>query len=175
MSGYNVHHNFRSSTVFKSRVRFLVAFAAVTVIAACSDEPASPGPSAPLAGLSLGNSNDTTTGTNEPGVVTPGSFHGFVIGRGTGPDTFATAPRISGATITAYPHLGFDGETPRVGQPVGSVTTNSEGFFQFPVIAGGPYVVTIKPPAGSEYQGQYALTTISNTSNSGNWWVVLQK
>lgn len=161
--------------MFKSRVLFLVAFTAVTVVGACSDDPSSPGPIAPLAGLALGNSNDTITGSVQPGVATPGSFHGYVIGKGIGLDTIATAPRMVGATITAYPHLGYDGETPKVGESVGSVTTNSDGFFQFPVIPGGDYVVTVKPPAGSEYKGQYVTTTISNASNSGNWWVVLQK
>jgi hypothetical protein len=129
----------------------------------------------PLAGLSRGNANDTIVGNHTPGVTTPGSFHGYVIGTGTGPDTIATAPRIVGATITAYPHLGYDGETPRVGEAAGSVTTDANGFFQFPTIPGGDYVVTIRPPASSEYKGQYATTHISNVSNTGNWWVVLSK
>ena len=160
--------------MFQPRALFIAAAVAVVAAAACSDDPASP--SVPeLAGLSRGNSNDTTSGQTTPGTTTPGSFHGFVLGRGTGPDTIATAPRIVGATITAYPHLGFDGETPRVGAAVGSVTTDANGFFQFPTIPGGDYVVAIRPPAGSEYQGQYALTTISNISNTGNWWVVLSK
>ena len=160
--------------MFQPRALFIAAIVAAVAAAACSDDPAAP--VAPeLAGLSRGNSNDTTSGQTTPGTTTPGSFHGFVIGRGTGPDTIATAPRIAGATITAYPHLGFDGETPRVGASAGSVTTDANGFFQFPTIPGGDYVVTIRPPAGSEYQGQYALTTISNISNTGNWWVVLSK
>jgi hypothetical protein len=98
-----------------------------------------------------------------------------VLGKGTGVDTIATAPRIVGATITAFPHLGFSGETPIVGDPVGSVATDENGYFEFPTIPGGDYVVTIKPPSGSEYNGQYALTTISSYSSSANWWVVLSK
>lgn len=159
--------------MFQSKGLLVAAAVMALAVAACSDEPASPS-SSPLAGLSLGNSNDTTIGNPTPGV-TPGSFHGFVVGRGTGPDTMATAPRIMGATITAFPHLGFDGETPRVGDAVGSVTTDANGFFQFPTIPGGAYVVTVKPPAGSDDKGQYVLAHISSVSNSGNWWLVLSK
>jgi hypothetical protein len=161
--------------MFQSKALFIAAAVAVIAAAACSnDDPAAPSTSV-LAGLSRGNTNDTINGQTTPGTTTPGSFHGFVIGRGTGLDTIATAPRIVGATITAYPHLGYDGETPRVGAAVGSVLTDANGFFQFPTIPGGNYVVTIKPPTGSEYQGQYATTTISSVSNTGNWWVVLSK
>jgi hypothetical protein len=157
------------------RIRIVSLGAAVVTaltLAACSDEQSTTPSSTVLAGLAQGESNDTTTGQPSVGA-TPGAFHGFVMGRGTGPDTFATAPRINGATITAYPHLGFDGDTPRVGDAVASVTTDANGFFQFPTIPGGAYVVTIRPPAASGLQGQYALTTISSVSDSGNWWVVL--
>ena len=160
--------------MYRSRGFFIAAAVATIAVAACSEDPASPASSA-LAGLSPGNSNDTTVGNPTPGTPTPGSFHGFVIGHGTGPDTIASAPRIVGATITAYPLLGYDGETPRVGDAVGSATTDANGFFEYATIPGGDYVVTIKPPVGSEYKGQYATTTISSVSSSGNWWVVLSK
>jgi hypothetical protein len=158
--------------MYRMRIAAVGAVVTALVIGACQKDETTTGPGGPiLAGLSEGNSNDTTVGNPAPGTTTPGSFHGYVIGRGTPPDTFATAPRIQGATITAYPHLGYDGDTPRMGDPVGSVQTDASGFFQFPEIPGGAYVVTVTPPSG--FLGQYITTTISNVSNSGNWWVVL--
>jgi hypothetical protein len=53
------------------------------------------------------------------------------------------------------------------------VTTDASGYFQFPTIAGGAYVVTVVPPAGSAFTGTYITASVSNVSNSGTWWVVL--
>ena len=156
------------------RVILISGIAALAVAVACSDDSTSPHPSV-LAGLAAGKSNDTTVGQPGPGSTQPGSFHGYVLGHGVGPDTFATAPRIQNATITAYPHLGYDGDTPLVGDPAGTVKTDANGFFQFPTIPGGAYVITVTPPAGSDYRGQYITGTISEVSNSGTWWVVLSK
>lgn len=160
----------------KLGVRALPIAAAVAValtIAACAGDSGTNPTKDLLAGLAHVTSNDTVIGTPPVDNPTPGSFHGFVIGHGTGVDTMVTAPRIVGATVTAYPQLGFDGDTPRLGNSVGSVTTDAAGAFQFPEIPGGNYVVLVQPPAGSGYRGVYILATISNVSNSGNWWVVL--
>jgi len=150
------------------------AMVGAMTLAACQGDSTNPTTDV-LAGVAHVTSNDTTIGTPPVGTTTPGSFHGFVIGHGTGVDTITTAPRMVGATITAYPHLGFDGDTPRIGDPVGTVTADAAGAFQFPEIPGGPYVVIVRPPAASGYHSVYILATISNVSNSGNWWVVLSQ
>ncbi|HVZ49325.1 MAG TPA: hypothetical protein VG916_11115 [Gemmatimonadaceae bacterium] len=154
----------------------IMAAAAAVALAACShDGPTTPAPASPLAGLSAGASNDTTDATTPVVPTSPGSFHGVVLGHGTGTDTLNTAPRMAGSVITAYPLLGYDGDTPRVGDSVGTVTAGADGTFQFPTIAGGTYVVTVVPPTGSGYRGIYITATISNVSNSGSWWVVLSQ
>jgi hypothetical protein len=150
------------------------AMVGAMALAACQGDSTNP-TTGVLAGVAHVTSNDTTIGTPPVGTTTPGSFHGFVIGHGTGVDTMLTAPRIVGATVTAYPQLGFDGSTPLIGDPVGTVTTDASGTFQFPEIAGGNYVVVVRPPASSGYRSVYILATISNVSNSGNWWVVLSQ
>lgn len=148
------------------------AVAVAVTLAACAGDSTNP-TSNLLAGAAHVTSNDTVVGTPPEGTTTPGSFHGFVLGHGTGVDTFTTAPRIQGATVTAYPHLGYNGQTPILGDPVGTVTTDATGAFQFPEIAGGNYVVLVTPTAASGYRPVYILAQISNVSNSGTWWVVL--
>lgn len=156
-------------------VPLAVVVVAAMAIAACHGDGTTSPKTNTFEGLARVSSNDTVTGSPPVGTTTPGAFHGFVLGHGTGSDTMATAPRLAGSTITAYPHLGFDGETPRTGDPVGSVTADATGAFQFPEIAGGPYVVLVQPPASSGYRPVYILATISSVSNSGSWWVVLSR
>lgn len=143
--------------------------------AACSDDTTGIEPSI-LRGLSQGESNDTVgTTPPPPGEATPGSFHGFVLGPGTGPDTMATAPRLQGVVVTAYPLLGWSGQEPSVGDAAARMTTAANGEFQSPTIAGGEYVVTFVPPANSIYRGVYVTTTIHDGSDGGNWWVILPR
>lgn len=143
--------------------------------AACSDNPTTVSPSV-LRGLSQGESNDTVGTTPPPPTqATPGSFHGFVLGPGTGPDTMATAPRLQGVVVTAYPRLGYSGQEPKVGEAVATMSTDANGAFQSPTIPGGEYVVTFVPPENSIYRGVYVTTTIYDGSNGGNWWVVLPR
>ena len=154
----------------------ILAVAAALSAAACSsDGPLAPQPDSPLAGLTSGTSNDTVTTSTPVEPSSPGSFHGVVLGHGTGTDTLNTAPRLAGSIITAYPLLGYDGDTPRLGTSVGSVTAGADGTFQFPTIPGGTYVVTVVPPSGSGYRGTYITGLISNVSNSGTCWVVLSQ
>ena len=127
-----------------------------------------------IAGLAEAASNDTTSGPPPtPANPTPGSFHGYVIGPGTGPDTIATAPRVAGTVITAYPHTGWVGSEPTVGPAAASVTADANGFFQTPTIPGGEYVVTFVPPSSSPFRGVFVMTTIFSGSSTGTWWVLL--
>lgn len=149
----------------------LLLFAA----AACSEKPTTVEPSI-LRGLSQGESNDTVgTAPPPPTQATPGSFRGFVLGPGTGPDTMATAPRLEGIVVTAYRLLGWSGQEPSVSDAIATMTSDAGGTFQSPTIPGGEYVVTFVPPASSIYRGVYVTTTIHAASSDGNWWVVLPR
>lgn len=152
----------------------LLVAASLAVITACSETPPTDISGSPLRDLVSAASNDTTgTVPPPPTSPTPGAFHGFVLGHGTGPDTMATAPRLQNVAITVYPHLGFNGSQPSVGSAVAAMTTNASGEFQSPTLPGGDYVITFVPPDNSEYRGVYVTTTIHAGSSNGNWWVVL--
>lgn len=152
----------------------MAGLAALIVAVACADEgPTTPGPTT-LMGLVEVESNDTIATQPPPEApATPGAFHGFVLGHGTGPDTMATAPRLQGVVVTAYPHLGWNGSNPVVGEASATRTTDANGAFQFPVLPGGEYVVTFVPPASSTYGATFVTTTIHSGSDEGNWWVIL--
>ena len=157
------------------RLAFTLA-ATCAIVSACSEsQPTDTGP-AILAGLAESQSNDTTgTVPPPPSNPTPGSFKGYVLGPGTGPDTMATAPRLQNVAVTVYPSLGWSGTQPRPGDAVATMTTSASGEFQSPTLPGGEYIITFVPPAGSIYRGVYVTTTIHAGSSNGNWWVVLPK
>ena len=157
--------------------RLTVALAATVAFAsACAEKHPIDNGASILAGLAESQSNDTTgTVPPPPSSPTPGSFKGFVLGPGTGPDTMATAPRLQNVAVTVYPYLGWNGNEPRLGDVVATMTTNASGEFQSPTLPGGEYLITFVPPAGSIYRGVYVTTTIHAGSSNGNWWVVLPK
>lgn len=147
----------------------------IGLLAACAEKSPT-GIESILRGLSESQSNDTTgTVPPPPTNPTPGSFKGFVLGPGTGPDTMATAPRLQNVAVTVYPHLGWNGSDPRVGAVAASMVTNANGEFESPTLPGGEYLVTFVPPTGSIYRGVYVTTTIHAGSGGGNWWVVLPR
>jgi hypothetical protein len=156
-----------------------VALAAAALVA-CSDNPTEPGNS-PLAGLSQRDGADSTGNPlpQPPTTPTPGSFHGTVLGPsdpGAGNDSLATAPRVSGVVVTAYPVTGGTVGAPTLGPAEATVTTGADGKFQMPTLAGGEYVVTFNPPASSIYGGVWISQVFTSAqSNDWPWWVVLWK
>lgn len=154
------------------RVGTLLAVA--LTLAACADAPTDAEPS-PLAGLAPATVFDSLGNTPPPvGTAGPGTFHGTVLAPspvGAGGDTLATAPRVAGARVAAFPVLG--GSVPPFGPEEAAVMTDATGRFQLPLLAGGEYIVTITPPAGSSYGGVWATATAHATSNDHPWWVVL--
>lgn len=151
-------------------------FAALTLsFAACADAPTD-SDSSPLAGLTAASVSDSAGNAPPLGTTGPGTFHGTVLGPspvGSGGDTLATAPRVVGARVAAFPFLGMSGETPQLGPEEAAVVTDANGRFELPQLAGGEYVVTITPPAASIYGGVWSTATAHPTSNEHPWWVVL--
>ena len=99
----------------------LALTATVAFASACAEQHPIDNGSSILAGLAESQSNDTTgTVPPPPTAPTPGSFKGFVLGPGTGPDTMATAPRLQNVAVTVYPYLGWEGNQPRLGEVVAS-------------------------------------------------------
>jgi hypothetical protein len=161
------------------RTRFVTVVLAVAAIAiACKDEPTGLDAHKLLAGLAPAESNDTTV-TEKPDTSTwtpaPGAFHGIVFHPGAGPDTIGSAIRVANVAIVVYPETGWDSDnnTPLLGDPVASFTSNANGEFQSPTIAGGTYIVTFTPPADSPYKGVWVTGLIYDTSDSGQWWIAL--
>jgi hypothetical protein len=145
---------------------------------ACSDGPTETDDS-PLAGLSQRDGGDSVGNPLPPPPTnpTPGSFHGTVLGPsepGTGGDTLATAPRVSGVVVTAYPVTGGSQADPDLGQAEKSVTTGADGKFAL-TLSGGNYVVTFNPPSSGIYGGVWVTASTSATSNDHPWWVILWK
>jgi hypothetical protein len=145
---------------------------------ACSDSPTENGNS-PLAGLAQRDGKDSVGNPLPPPPATPapGGVHGTVLGpsqAGSGGDTLATAPRISGVVVTAYPVTGGTQAVPTLGAAEQSVTTGADGKFQL-TLSGGEYVVTFNPPASSIYGGVWVTAATSATSNEWPWWVILWK
>ena len=157
----------------------ILALALLLSVTACGSDYTTGTQSSPLNGLSQAEGKDSTGTTVPvpPTSTTPGYFRGTVLGPsvpGSGPDTLATAPRVSGVTVTAYPRLSTD-PVPDVGPAAASVVTGSDGKFQLPTLPGGEYVVTFTPPSGSIYQGVWVTATAYNGSAEWPWWVVLPK
>ncbi len=162
-----------------SRVHFAPAAALLAALAvACSDATGSE--NSPLAGLTQKTAADSVGNPvpGEPPAPTPGTFHGNVLGACasscTG-DTLATSPRASGVAVKAYKVTGGTASDPTLGSAEATVTTGSDGKFQFPQLSGGEYVVTFTPPSSSAYRGVWVTAHTSDQSDDRPWWVVLPR
>lgn len=161
-----------------TRAAFAFIVAAVAA-SACADSTGPAGTEHPLAGLLASSPQDSagTPITPPGGVSDSGYFHGFVRAQnepGAGGDTLANAPRIAGVVVSAYPILA-PGAAPTLGPLAAQVTTNAQGAFTLPKLAGGEYAVTFRPPAGSGYYGIWASGPIHATSADFAWWVTLPR
>src|SRR3954469_6351294 len=152
----------------------LVAGAAIALTVACSDRTA-PGDSAgPLKDL-VHQTPDTGTG-GPPQQPSPGSFHGRVLGQSApgSVDTLNTAPRIANVSVKIYSHVTTtSGDTLWGGPEVARTTTDANGDFQTPTLAGALYIVTFTPASGSPYRGVYVVATASARSGDFSWVIVL--
>jgi len=159
----------------------LVAIALMTAtIVGCSDDDPTGAPNSPLTGLTQQEGADSLGNPlpQEPSTPTPGSFHGTVLGPsapGSGNDSLATAPRVAGVVVTAYPVIGGSPGSPTLGAAEATVTTGTDGRFTLPTLSGGSYVVAFNPPSTSIYGGVWVTASTSATSNDWPWWVVLWK
>jgi hypothetical protein len=169
-----------------SRTKFslhhaLALAAAAGIVIACSDSGPTGAENSPLAGLSQVANKDSAGNPPPPPpqTGTPGYFRGTVLGPsvpGAGNDSLATAPRVAGVVVTAYPRLaGGTPAEPAVGPAAGSVTTGADGKFQLPTLPAGEYVVTFTPPANSIYGGVWVTGPVHSMSHEHPWWVVLWK
>ena len=115
-----------------------------------------------------------------PPPATLGYFHGTVMGQwqgtqgGTLADSMAAMPKLANIRVDVYPRLSARNPL-AVGPLAASVLTDANGYFQIPTLAGGDYVVTFVPPAGSLYQGVWVTATANTHSSDWSWWVVLSK
>lgn len=151
--------------------------AALVFAAACSSDDTTGPTTSPLAGLAQAAAHDSMNAPAPSGAAASGFFRGTVLGPSTpgqGGDTLATAPRVSGAVVTAYLMIS-GGSNPDLGAAAATVTTGADGKFVLPTLAGGTYVVTITPPSSSIYSGVWVTATTSATSDDNGWWVVLPK
>ena len=172
-------------TTYRSTVvrGLTVAFGAVLFVA-CADQSPTPIGQSPLTGLSKASTNDST-GTPVPppptGTATPGYVRGTVMAPSTnappGTDTLATATRIVGAKVTAYPRVRSTTDTLGAGPMAAQVETDAKGEFQLPQLPGGEYIITFNPPASQAtvYGGVWTVTTIHSNSSLHPWWIVLWK
>ena len=145
-----------------------------SLLVACDENDPTRSGSSPLSGLSQAPGKDSTGSPPPPppAIPTPGYFHGTVLGPsapGAGNDSVATAPRVAGVVVTVYPRISSSSATPDVGPAAATVVTGADGKFQLPTIAGGEYVVTFNPPAGSPYGGVWVTLprTIRAESSRG--------
>lgn len=160
-----------------SRFVLPVALFAAVAVTACSNDPAGPSIPDPLAGLIQASAHDSTGAAIPPGPATgTGQVSGTVLGPsepGAGNDSLRTAPRVFGAVVTVYP---VTSDAPLVlGDAVGTTITGVDGRFTLPVLPSGQYVVTIEPPSGSPYYGQWIHGMIHAGSGEHPWWIVLAK
>ena len=123
----------------------------------------------PLLGLEAGEGVDLSDRLQPPaGFSTTFAFHGYVLGQppvGTSPfpqDSLASWPRVANATVRVYQLAGTDAElNPIAGDEIGLVTSDANGYFQFPAsLADGEYVITVAPAPNSPYRGFYWAYTI---------------
>ena len=159
--------------------RFFTTLVMVSMVAACSSDTTGPGTPSPIDGLQQPVARDST-GNPPPAPPLPtgdGQIRGTVVGQSSGGgDTLATAPRLAGATITAYP-LTSTNPQDILGPSVATVATGNDGKFTLPALPAGQYVITVEPATAQEatYHGQWIRATIYAQSGDHPWWVVLSK
>jgi hypothetical protein len=125
-----------------------------TAALACAGDPAAPLQGDKLTGFSVGQVGDSTpsgvpTGT---GAMQVG---GTVKGVGVGVDTMISAPNLADVEVKAYKHLGYAGNEVLIGEQVGSLTTDANGWFGYLSLPPGKYAITFTPPANSAFRGIY--------------------
>jgi hypothetical protein len=138
-----------------SRIRSVSLIAFMTAaVAACGSDPVTPIEGDKLAGFSAGQVADST-----PSGVPVGTgamqVGGTVKGVGTGTDTMATAPKLADVQVKAFKHLGYSGNDVLIGEEIGSLVTDANGFFGYISMPPGKYVVTFTPPASSAFRAIY--------------------
>ncbi|MCA0374230.1 MAG: hypothetical protein LCH84_01090 [Gemmatimonadetes bacterium] len=173
----------RTRTLHRTPRLAVAALFLTMSVAACSDDPGSPTPANPLAGL-VGKPAVDSAGHGIPVPLSP-SGAGFVRGTviapsapGAGNDSLNTATRIAGVIVRVYPVIGSpDVPSPTLGAVVATDTTDATGQFQTPVIAGGQswHVLTFTPPTGSAYQAVWSRTQFWTQSSERRWWVTLPR
>ncbi len=167
-------------SLLASRRALVAALLGLAAAAACADS-SGPVQRSPLDGLAFGAALDSAGNPltpTPPGPVAPGYFRGTVRAPnlpGTGGDTLGTTPRIANVVVRAYPILSSGAGGLELGASVGSTTTDAQGRFTFPTIAGGEYAVTFTPPAGSGYQAAFVTALVNAESHTWPWWVTLQR
>ena len=125
---------------------------------ACAEGGVAPPTGEKLTGFSVGEIKDTAITGGTPGTISgpgPVEVGGTVKGVGTGSDTMATAPKLADVVVKAYKFRGYSGNEVLIGDEVGSLATNADGWFGYISLAPGKYVVTFTPPASSAFRSIY--------------------
>lgn len=160
-------------------VRLPVLFAASLLLAlAACDSVSAPEIDSPFAGLTNAAVADSVGNLppSAPATATPGYFRGTVLGPsapGAGNDSLATAPRVVGARIAAFPVVSGTVSNPVLGAEAAAATTDAAGRFTLPTLPGGEYVVTITPLESGPYGGVWVRATAHAGSHEHPWWIVL--
>jgi hypothetical protein len=155
-----------------------LALALLGVAAIACEKGTAPSPT-PLAGLVRVEGSDSvgTPAPTPPANSGPGYVRGTVLGPsepGSGNDSLATAPRVAGVVITAYPRVApTTADTMGIGPMAAQVTTGADGKFQLPSVPAGEYIITFNPPADSPYGGVWTVGPIHERSHEYPFWVVL--
>jgi len=162
----------------RSCLLFVCAIGALSLGVACAGDTATTMPTGSvLNGLVAGTTNDSSPVTTPPPIPTPGWFRGTVTGHVVFynfTDTLSMLPRVAGARLTAYTHVPPTADdTLGIGPEATSVVTDNDGHFQFPMLAGATYVVTVEPPPGSPYRGVWVTAIAHSHSADYPWFVVL--
>jgi hypothetical protein len=138
-----------------SRARLLAfSLCASAVVAACDVSA----PGEPAAVTSTVPKASTDTSTNPP----PSSFNlaGKVLGvdavAGQGNDTLHFTP-IAGANVMLVRNLLVNGKATQVA--AGETTSGPDGGYRFANLAGGYYIVSVTPPAGSPYSASWSYVS----------------
>jgi hypothetical protein len=160
----------------RSRMQPVLVAVAAFAMMSCS-EGAAPVEGGPLSGLAKSTLTDSagTTPPPTPASPSPGYFRGVVRSSegAQGPDTLGTSIKIPNVRVAAYPRLTSAPGDTKTGPLAASVTTDANGLFQLPELAGGEYVVTFTPPDGSKYLGVWVTATAHGQSSQYPWWVTL--
>jgi hypothetical protein len=131
----------------------MLAFLAAAA-AACGSDPVTPAAGDKLTGFTAGQIGDST-----PSAVPTGSgamqVGGTVKGVGAGVDTMATAVILADVQVKAFKYLGYSGNDVLVGEEIGSLSTDANGWFGYLSLPPGKYVVTFTPPASSAFRSVY--------------------